>query len=213
MQLLLTSYTMKVSHASSIWSKNEKEIQPCLIKVTKKHWGMMFKLWWVELGGIWSIKLLPYRWTVRETGGLLAEHNSWKTCPLHFKMMNNYLINASLPTKLPDSEYIINIYRKYNKIEFLLLLHFKFLSEERGRLICCFIIDISTFTCLHKLGPFLNGYLQNGYLLNDSFLLFATSLFPCHIKWMDHKIAGTALFTCCDCSLLRLVTINTALKE
>lgn len=74
-------------------------------------------------------------------------------------MMNNYFINVLFFIKLFDFEYIINIYRKYNKIEFFLLLYFKFLLEERGRLICCFIIDIFIFICLYKLGFFLNGYL------------------------------------------------------
>lgn len=89
---------VRISDASSTKSKHGKEIWSCLIKVTKENWRMMLSFggWrWVEFH---LVNCCHDRWTVRgKLSSLQAEHDSWKTCPLHVEMMNNYVINLLLP--------------------------------------------------------------------------------------------------------------------
>lgn len=136
---------------------------------------------------------------------LTAESNSWKSFPFCVKIIKKYVINSLLGIPFNDSEYIINIYRKHDTTGLFIVLHFTFLSEERGRLFCCFITDFSTFSFLHKLGTFINGYLQN-----DSFLYFSNiDVSTSHKLNRPQDCRCSLIYLLWLFCLLRLVRINT----
>lgn len=47
-------------------------------------------------------------------------------------MINNYVTTSLTPATLYDTEHIINISKRYNKIELLMIFHFKFYQRKEG---------------------------------------------------------------------------------
>lgn len=130
--------------------KNRKRIWSGSIKVTKKKLGNDVKLWLVKVGGVGLLNCCHDRWTVKgKLPSPSAEHNSWDTCHLHIKMINFDVFNSLLPHYMIWLYWIINIYRKHNKIKHFIIFYFNFIWEK-GRLICCSITDFFTFNCLGK---------------------------------------------------------------